>query len=267
MAPLSIAFYHRVADSYPNNWTISRRQFRRHVEYCLRKLEIVSLTELQRRIVLRDSPRPSISFTFDDGYRDNCEYAIPLMLEHEIPCVYFVALDHIVQQRPFAHDIKAGRPLPVNSLQDLRDMAQCGIEIGLHTRTHVDFARVHSSDVVRAEIIEAKEELEQAVGQQVRYFAFPYGLPEQLTQAAIEVVHEAGMSAFCSAYGGYNLPGGDAFHLRRFHGESDFSRFHNWVSFDHGKVQREPRVRYFLPPTRCYDETFQILERELAECH
>ena len=265
-APLLVSFYHRVADSDPNDWTISRAQFRRHIDYCREKFEFVSLSELQRRIVLADSPLPTITFTFDDGYRDNCESAIPLMLENQIPCVYFVAVGHVVRQNPFDHDQKIGKPLAVNSVQELREMAQCGIEIGLHTRNHVDFARVHDAKTIHAEIVDAKRELEQMIGREVRYFAFPYGLPDQLTQAAIEAVHEAGFAAFCSAYGGYNLPGGDPFHIRRFHGDPDFARFRNWVSFDESKVRREPRVRYFLPPARSYDATFEILERELADC-
>lgn len=266
MAPLSVSFYHRVADVHPNDWTISRDGFRQHIEHCRRYFDVVSLHELQRRVVLRDSPRPAIAVTFDDGYRENCEFAIPLMIEHAVPCLYFVAVDHVVKQKPFSHDESVGQPLAVNSVQQLRDMSDYGIEIGLHTRNHVDFARVHDRGTIQSEIIDAKDELEQLIGKPVRYFAFPYGMLDQLTQAAIEAVHEAGLVGFCSAYGGYNYPGGDAFHIRRFHADPDFTRFRAWAGFDERKARHEPRFRYFLPPTHSYDETFQILERELASC-
>ena len=98
-----------------------------------------------------DSPRPTITFTFDDGYRDNCEFAIPLMLEHHIPCVYFASVANVVQQTPFQHDLKAGTPLAINTAAELREIADHGIEIGLHTRNHVDFSRVHDPETVRAE--------------------------------------------------------------------------------------------------------------------
>jgi peptidoglycan/xylan/chitin deacetylase (PgdA/CDA1 family) len=265
-APLSVAFYHRVADTHRNDWTISRDKFRQHLEYCRKHLEFVSLTEVQRRVAGSDSPRPTMTITFDDGYRENGEFAIPLLVEYEIPCVYFVAVDHVVKQIPFEHDLKRGKPLAVNTVGDLRDMAEQGIEIGLHTKNHVDFSRVHCSKTIRREIIEAKDELEQLIGQRVRNFAFPFGLPDQLTQAAIEAVYEAGLSGFCSAYGGYNLPGRDAFHIRRFHGDPEFARFRNWTTFDERKLRDEPRVRYFLPPAISCDETLQILQRELAVC-
>lgn len=266
MAPSLVSFYHRIADTDLNDWTISRDAFRKHVEYSCRNFDLVSLSELQSRVSQCDSPRPTMTFTFDDGYRENCEYAIPLMLEHKIPCVYFVAVDHVAERKPFPHDLAVGKPLAVNSFQELRDMAQFGIEIGLHTRNHVDFSRVHDPRIIQSEIVEAKDELEQAIGQSVRYFAFPYGLPEQLTQAAIEAVHQAGLAGFCSAFGAYNLPGRDAFHIRRFHGDPEFARFRNWAGFDEAKVRREPRIRYFLPPADSHKETQEMLQAEFADC-
>ena len=251
-APISVLFYHRVADAHPNDWTICREQFRRHIEYCRERFDLVDLPEVQRRVSCCDSPRPAVSFTFDDGYAENCDFALPLLVEHRVPCTYFVTTSNIRDQKPFPHDVQAGVNLPVNSVAQLRQAASAGIEIGLHTRSHVDFSRVHDARVVHHEIVDAKDELEQMIGRAVRYFAFPYGMPWQLTQAAIEAVHAAGLAGFCSAYGGYNLVGRDAFHIRRCHGDPIFSRLRNWLSFDGGKVRREPNVRYFLPPANSF---------------
>ncbi len=251
-APMSVLFYHRVADTEPTDWTISREQFRRHVDYCRKNFDLISLDEVQRRVRTGESTAPAVTFTFDDGYRENCEFALPLLIQHAVPCTYFVAVNHIGQQRQFDHDLKAGVNFPINDVAQLREAASSGIEIGLHTRNHVDFSRVHDPAVVRSEIIEAKDELEQMIGREVRHFAFPFGMPRQLTQAAIEAVHEAGFAGFCSAFGGYNLVGRDAFHIRRCHGDKQFARFRNWLSFDQAKVRREPDVRYFLPPCRSF---------------
>ena len=253
-APMTILFYHRVADSHPNDWTISRNEFRRQVDYCRQHFELIDLAEVQRRVASADSPISAVSFTFDDGYAENCEFALPLLAEYGVPCTYFVATGNVRHQTPFPHDAAAGCPLPVNTVAQLREAAESGIEIGLHTRNHVDFSRVHDPREIRTEIIEAKDELEQMIGLPVRFFAFPYGLPEQLTQAAIEIVQEAGLRGFCSAFGGYNLVGQDAFHLRRAHGDPEWSRFQNWLSFDVSKVRLEPEVRYFLPPASSFED-------------
>ena len=250
-APSMVSFYHRVADTHPNDWTISRREFQRHVDYCQEHLEGVGLDQVQRRVEGTPSTRPSITFTFDDGYRENCEFALPLLIERKLPCVYFVSIDFIVQQTAFPHDVEAGQHLPVNTVAELRDMADQGIEIGLHTFTHIDFSKHPPHDVVHHEIVEGKDRLEQLIGKKVRYFAVPYGLPQHLTPAVIEATQRAGLDGFCSAFGAYNLPGRDSFHIRRFHGDKSFARFRNWVTFDQKKLLVEPNITYDpAPPTQ-----------------
>ena len=241
-APLNVPFYHRVADSHPNDWTIRCDQFRRHVEYCAQHFQRVSLLELQRRVACGRNETPTITFTFDDGYAENIDNAIPVLLEYDMPTTYFVTVGNVVNQIPFPHDMEAGRPLPVNSVEHLRQMSDAGIDIGLHTLTHPDFSKFTEREAVRREIIDAKCQLEDIVGRVVRTFAVPYGLPQQLTRLVFEVSREAGLSGVCSAFGAYNVPRRDAFHIRRFHGDSEFSRLVNWLSFDARKLRDEPVI-------------------------
>ena len=263
-APMYVPFYHRVADTHPNGWTISKSEFKRHVMHCKEHLEPLGLDEVQDRIVANKCSRPTITFTFDDGYAENCEFALPLLLEQQIPTVYFVAIDFINEQRSFPHDVEAGIDLPTNTPAEIREMSDQGIEIGLHTKTHVDFSTVSCPKMIRSEIIDGKDKLEQMIGRSVRYFAFPYGLPKQLTQAAIEAVNEAGLIGFCSAFGAYNIPGRDSYHIRRFHGDPEFSRFLNWLSFDQNKVDREPSVQYTLPSATAFVPTTQTAAANLS---
>ena len=241
-----VSFYHRVANHFPTSWSITQDAFEQHVRYCLKHLKPATLDEVQTLISSGVSYEPTITFTFDDGYRENCEFAIPLLSELSVPCVYFVAVNHIINQQPFEHDLRANQPLPVNTVNELRCMAEAGIEIGLHTFNHVDFSKVTSQEEVDYEIAESKDKLEQLIGCPVRYFAFPYGLPEQITEMAVATIRREGLQAFCSAFGAYNMPGNDPFHIRRFHGDQNFSQFRKWIAFDRNKVSNEPEILY--PP-------------------
>jgi hypothetical protein len=60
---------------------------------------------------------------------------------------------------------------------------------------------------------------------------------------AFELADEHGYEGICSAYGGYNLPGGDAFHLERFHVE-DMPRLKNWVTVDPRRTWRPYHYDY-----------------------
>ncbi|HVT30349.1 MAG TPA: polysaccharide deacetylase family protein [Lacipirellulaceae bacterium] len=235
--PVQILFYHRVADDRPNGWTISTAAFAKQIGWLRKKFEIASLADAQARITSGRNDRPTACITFDDGYADNQRFAIPLLLQCQIPFTYFVSTNHVLGGEPFPHDLRVGQPLAVNTLADLRHMAAAGVEIGAHTRSHADLARCSSHEALVDEIDGSKRDLESALNCEVRYFAFPYGLRENMSAAAFQVAYEAGFAGVCSAYGGYNFPGDDAFHLRRFHADPEIIRFKNWLTMDERKVR------------------------------
>ncbi len=234
--PAMVLFYHRVADSHPNGWTISTVRFRRQIAWLRERFDIVSLEELQRRIAAGVNDRPTACITFDDGYADNCRIALPWLMDEKIPFTYFVSTLHMQLGKPFSHDIAAGRPLPPNSIEQIQELAAAGVELGAHTRTHADLGKLQSQQQLRDEIVGSKEDLEAILGQPVRYFAFPFGLPENMSTAAFRIAYQAGFQGVCSAYGGYNHPGDDPFHIRRIHGDPQWSRFCNWLTIDPRKL-------------------------------
>jgi peptidoglycan/xylan/chitin deacetylase (PgdA/CDA1 family) len=234
--PVMALFYHRVADSQPNNWTISTERFRRQISWVKERYDIVTLQEAQHRIGAEENERPTVCITFDDGYADNCKTAVPWLLEQKIPFTYFVTSDHVQSGEPFAHDVAAGNSLTPNTVEQLRDMATAGVEIGTHSRTHADFGQLDDEQALFDEIVGSKRDLEKLLDQAVRYFAFPFGLPENMSTAAFRIAFQAGLWGVCSAYGGYNLPGDDPFHLQRFHGDPQWARFRNWLTVDPRKL-------------------------------
>ncbi|MGL5167615.1 MAG: polysaccharide deacetylase family protein [Afipia sp.] len=56
-------------------------------------VDIVSMDEAHRRMSEHDFARRFACFTFDDGYRDNRDHALPVMREHNAPLTVYVASD------------------------------------------------------------------------------------------------------------------------------------------------------------------------------
>jgi peptidoglycan/xylan/chitin deacetylase (PgdA/CDA1 family) len=244
-SPLIILFYHRVADWPLNPWTMTRSMFRRQIEWLARRFELISLDHMLGLLADGQNDRPRLHISFDDGYRDNCDYALPLLYERQIPYTYFVASSHIIEDLPFPHDVQHGEPLAPNTVDQLRWIIDHGGTVGSHTRHHVDCGPGVSQQVLNQEIAGSKRDLEQLLGIEVDYFAFPYGQPRNLSHWAMQVAADAGYRAVCSAFGGYNLPGCTDLHLRRIHGDPLFSRLKNWITLD-------PRKLYWPRPTLSY---------------
>jgi peptidoglycan/xylan/chitin deacetylase (PgdA/CDA1 family) len=236
--PVRILFYHRIADESPNPWTMSCKSFAAQIDWLRTRFDIVTLREAQARIRSGRNDRPTACITFDDGYAENRRFAIPLLLKLGIPFTYFVSTDHVLRGKPFPHDVAAGQPLSVNTLAHLRELVAAGVEVGAHTRSHADLGQSASLQQTIDEIVGSKRDLESAIGKQVRYFAFPYGQHQNLSATAFRIAFEAGFEGVCSAYGGYNFPGDDSFHLRRFHADEQFIRFVNWMTVDPRKLRR-----------------------------
>jgi peptidoglycan/xylan/chitin deacetylase (PgdA/CDA1 family) len=165
------------------------------------------------------------------------------LIAERVPCTYFVTVKNVLDGIPFPHDVARGRRLAPNTLDELKSLAQAGIEIGCHTRTHADLGQVHDRGRLMDEVVTAGEELQAALGRPVRYFAFPYGQHANLNVDAFHLAYEAGYEAVCSAYGGLNFPGDDAFHLQRVPADLSMIRMKNWLSVDPRK-RGLPRFEY-----------------------
>lgn len=242
--PIMSLFYHRIADEHPNDWTLSNDMFRKQVNWLNERFDIVSLEEAQHRIAAEQNERPTVCITFDDGYADNCDIALPWLVENDITFTYFITTNNVLTGEPFAHDEANGCPLSPNTVDQLRQLASAGVEIGAHSRSHLDLGSITSEEQLFDEIVGSKRDLEQMIDRPVRYFAFPFGMPENLSTEAFRIAFEAGFWGVCSAYGGYNLPGDDSFHIQRIHGDPEWSRFRNWLTVDPRKLKHE---RQFTP--------------------
>lgn len=241
-APIMVLFYHRIADQHANGWTMPCRTFEQQIEWAAQRFDIIDLEEAQRRIV-QGNRKPAVVITFDDGYADNCEFALPLLLRKGLPATYFISTDHILNDVPFPHDVATGVTLRPNTPEEIKSMASAGIEIGAHTRTHADLGKIDDANLMWEEIAGSKQDVEQITGKQARYFACPFGLASNMSPLAFQVAYNAGFKGVCSAYGAYNFPvqgkSTGPFHIERIHADPEMPRFKNWLTVDPRKTSVE----------------------------
>ncbi|HVM69218.1 MAG TPA: polysaccharide deacetylase family protein, partial [Gaiellaceae bacterium] len=106
---LTVLTFHRVLpptdprspDADPE-WTISLDQFADCVAFTRRHFTVVSLEEVldARRRGTAMPPRPAL-LTFDDGWADNAQHALPVLEAKRTPAVIFVSGDAVGKDAPF----------------------------------------------------------------------------------------------------------------------------------------------------------------------
>jgi len=245
--PAGVLFYHRVADTTPNAWSITNDNFVKHLDLISELATFASLDQLIDSQNQSSRNELAVAITFDDGYAENLDLAIPELIRRKIPCTYFVTTDHVENQLSFAHDLQRNEPLCVNSISEIRWMANNGIQIGGHSASHLDLGQPCSHSRLVTEISDSRKKLQDWTGQEIAYFAFPYGLVKNISQAAIDVVFESGYRAFLSAFGGWNFPGGDAVHLSRIHAACGTASLLNWLTMDPRKTHRKSPLKFAKP--------------------
>ena len=94
---LSIFIYHRVRPGrdplFPNE--PDAKSFERQLVVLARLFDFLPLGEAVRRLRTNSLPARPACITFDDGYADNAEVALPILRRHRIPATFFVSTGYL----------------------------------------------------------------------------------------------------------------------------------------------------------------------------
>jgi peptidoglycan/xylan/chitin deacetylase (PgdA/CDA1 family) len=151
------------------------------------------------------------AITFDDGYRDCAELAVPILKARGLHATLFVPVGWIGRENVWDAD----RPRrEILSASELRGLDPTTIEIGAHGASHTRMSRM-SPRQLHAETVTARQVLEDACGRRVSLFAYPYGQRDDFDAAAEAAVEAAGFIAACSTCFGRGSDASGRFRLRR----------------------------------------------------
>lgn len=200
-APLPVLMYHSVSDApTASTQALSVRPGMFGAQLCsLRRKGFTGLTfgEFgQRCRTGQPLPARPIVLTFDDGYADLIEEALPKLIDHGFPATVFVTTGWLRDARCSTAASAPGRML---SWAQLTELSAAGVEVAAHTHTHAQLDRI-STARLRAELGDSKRLLEDRLGCPVRSLAYPYGYSNKRVRT---VARESG---YLQAAGVANAP-------------------------------------------------------------
>ncbi|MEV6260497.1 polysaccharide deacetylase family protein [Streptomyces sp. NPDC051784] len=190
--PPWILTYHSVGDPTddPYGITVSADRLDEQLTRLRRRgLTGVGVAELLRgRAAGR---RGLVGLTFDDGYADFLDEALPVLLSHGCTATVFV-----LPGRPGGSNEwdPLGPRKPLLTEEGVLTLAASGMEIGSHGMVHRDLTAL-SDDDLRRETHGSREALSRILGEPPAGFCYPYGTVDR---RVVESVREAGYTYACA---------------------------------------------------------------------
>jgi peptidoglycan/xylan/chitin deacetylase (PgdA/CDA1 family) len=181
--PLVIC-YHAVAEGDPHRLEVNReamaRQLRSIVWRGYRPARAADTVAGRRRVV---------HVTFDDAFT-SVRLALPVLERLQMPATVFVCsgladegrlLDVPELAAEVAADPETYRTM---TWDELRGLAERGIEIGAHTVTHAHLPRLSDAELDR-ELTESRQRIEDELRRPCPFLAYPFGDEDARVRAAV----------------------------------------------------------------------------------
>jgi peptidoglycan/xylan/chitin deacetylase (PgdA/CDA1 family) len=177
----AILTYHSIDES-GSVISISESVFRNQIAWLARSdVRVVSVDVLMKM----PADANAVALTFDDGFVNFGDIAAPLLADHGMPSTLFVVADAAGKTNRWPGRSDRGVPeLPLLNWDALRRLREQRVEIGAHTRTHVDLSRLTNGQLTD-EIVGSADRIAAEIGYVPSTFAYPFGA---VSDAAVHLV-------------------------------------------------------------------------------
>jgi peptidoglycan/xylan/chitin deacetylase (PgdA/CDA1 family) len=155
-------------------------------------------------------PRKAVVLTFDDGCQNFRDYAFPVLQQHGFPATVFLVSGLLGKNAQWLAD--RGRAAP--RLMDraaIRQLRGENITFGSHSLSHPSLTRISPLQQTE-EIVRSKADLEDLLGEGIRYFCYPNG---DFDDDVAAMVRKAGYTAALTCIRGSATPSDNVFALPR----------------------------------------------------
>jgi len=118
-----------------------------------------------------------VSVTFDDGYQNIIDNALPELAQRGIPATLFIVSGAFGCTPNWEDYSASGDPAmnePIMREDELRKLSPDLVQIGSHTQTHPMLTRL-SEPEARSELSQSRARLQEILNRDIRFLSFPYG--------------------------------------------------------------------------------------------
>ncbi len=242
----AILMYHSV-DPSGSAISLDADAFRRHVDWLAQgRVRVLPLADIVREPAGDDA----VALTFDDAFANFADTAWPPLRDRGWPATLFVVSRHAGTNAWGGRDVPGIPTLPLLDWDALARLAEQGVTLGAHTRTHPDLTTLDDG-ALADEVSGSADDVAARTGRRPEAFAYPYGARDARAEAAaargFRLAVTTELRALDAGDRPHALPRLDTFYLRepgrleRWGGAG----FRRWLAFRAGL--RRLRAALHLP--------------------
>ena len=212
-----VLMYHRVGsarNAWEARYAIGRSRFEAHMlalaqgGFCPVSLDALSAW-LEGGAPL---PAGALVLTFDDGFRDVREHALPVLERLRWPFTVFLVSNLVGGQDVWTRASNPdGATYPLLNAEEILDMQSRGVSFHSHTCSHASLPAL-DDDRLRHELVESRAALQRLLDRPIEYLAYPFG---HLDDRVVAAARSAGYRAAFSTQPGFNRSDVDRYRIRR----------------------------------------------------
>lgn len=185
-----VLMYHSISQSEVDYHPLctSPERFEAQMLYLRRRnLRGVSMKELYRALNAGEA-KGLVGLTFDDGYEDFLDAAVPTLEKFGFSATVFVVAGMLGSEDAWDHHGGIRPRLRLLGAEGVREVSERGMEVGSHTITHLQLSGLDSETLTR-EVGDSRQILSEILNAPVEGFAYPYGA---LDGPAVRAARKAG---------------------------------------------------------------------------
>lgn len=204
----SILMYHSIGGYPDDKYSVRVDAFREQLCWLFEHgFETISLQLLLRMIQAGHCRGlgKKVALTFDDGYKDFIDNALPVLLEYNAPATVFLVTGLLGTGASWA-----GSGARLMSEEEARHIKAKGVSLGSHTASHANLLLLSEEEMVR-QLMDSRQKLTE-LGESFFPFSYPWG---RWSRPVADAVKAAGFECAVAVDGHLRAARADAYRLPR----------------------------------------------------
>jgi peptidoglycan/xylan/chitin deacetylase (PgdA/CDA1 family) len=186
---VTVLCYHSISCGWDNAVSVEAADFEKHCALLSRRGRVVPLSAVADRLAVGSAPPRGLDvLTFDDGFADFAEVAVPILRRYRLPATMYIVAGSITEAGVpvnWVTGVEAEDAPPLLTVDQIRELHAEGFGFGSHSMSHRDLPTLTEAECV-ADLRESRELLCDLLGEKVTSLAYPFGRHSPHVRSAAE---------------------------------------------------------------------------------